>query len=336
MPTTTVFWVDRASGLATAVDDADLGRLLSREDGWLWLDIPELDEQTAQRLGDVFGFHPRAVQDTLHRNHVPKVHGYPGTRAHFFLALHRPLRGTGGHVHYLELDQFVGPNYLVTVHGPRNPVVPLAAMLTETTELAARLTAGRLRPHSPVALSGALVGALTSAEEGAINELAREVGILEQRVMSHKDDNNPQAFLDELFTVRHVLLTIKTMAAQSNEIFSRSVRILKHLDQDEVEVLDDLKDQYRRLDRIAGSQLDFLAGVSDFYRGRTDTRMTIAAERLAVIAAITLPITAISSIMGMNVIVNTESDPRWLTGLLILMAGMSAWLLRWARRQGWW
>jgi magnesium transporter len=31
--------------------------------------------------------------------------------------------------------------------------------------------------------------------------------------------------------------------------------------------------------------------------------MTIAAERLAVIAAVTLPITALSSILGMNVIV---------------------------------
>ena len=35
--------------------------------------------------------------------------------------------------------------------------------------------------------------------------------------------------------------------------------------------------------------------------------MTIAAERLAVIAAVTLPITALSSILGMNLIVNDET-----------------------------
>ena len=35
--------------------------------------------------------------------------------------------------------------------------------------------------------------------------------------------------------------------------------------------------------------------------------MTIAAERLAVIAAVTLPITALSSILGMNFIVNDET-----------------------------
>jgi hypothetical protein len=40
--------------------------------------------------------------------------------------------------------------------------------------------------------------------------------------------------------------------------------------------------------------------------------MTIAAERLAVIAAITLPITSLSSVVGINVIVNdfTKWIPR--------------------------
>jgi magnesium transporter len=47
--------------------------------------------------------------------------------------------------------------------------------------------------------------------------------------------------------------------------------------------------------------------VIEFYQTRTSTKMTIAAERFAVIAAVTLPVTAISSIVGMNVIVNDET-----------------------------
>jgi Mg2+ and Co2+ transporter CorA len=64
--------------------------------------------------------------------------------------------------------------------------------------------------------------------------------------------------------------------------------------------------------------------------------MTIAAERLAVIAAVTLPITALSSVMGMNVIVNDRTDPVFLTILLLVMSAMSILLLVWARRRGWW
>ena len=55
---------------------------------------------------------------------------------------------------------------------------------------------------------------------------------------------------------------------------------------------------------MADSQAEYLQGVIEFYQTRTNTKMTIAAERLAVIAAVTLPITALSSVMGMNVIVN--------------------------------
>jgi Mg2+ and Co2+ transporter CorA len=329
----TVFWVERDTGLAKEVVDADLHELLGRDDGWLWLDVPEPTEPTATMLTTSFGFHPRAVQAAMERAHVPRMHGYPD---HFMLVLHRPLRGAGGHVHYLELDLFVGPNYLITVHGPRNPVVPVAEMLTETDEVSRKLTSGRVKPKSPVALMGWIVATLTGAEETSINLLAEEVGGLEKRVMAHMDDNNPQAFLDELFMVRHVLLTVRTMASQSSEVLSRCARVLKHLPEEDLEVVQDLHDRYRRLDRIATSQLDFLAGVSDFYRGRTDTRMTIAAERLAVIAAITLPITAISSVMGMNVIVNDHSDPIFIGVLLLIMGVMSAFVLRWAKRQGWW
>src|ERR1700710_132012 len=64
------------------------------------------------------------------RNPVPKVHVYPG---HVFIVLHGPERGAHGHVHYLELDQFVGPDWVVTVHGPLNPAVPLDAALAAMT-----------------------------------------------------------------------------------------------------------------------------------------------------------------------------------------------------------
>jgi Mg2+ and Co2+ transporter CorA len=76
--------------------------------------------------------------------------------------------------------------------------------------------------------------------------------------------------------------------------------------------------------------------VIEFYRTRTETKMTIAAERLAVIAVITLPITALSSIYGMNVIVNDRTDFPHLTAVLAVMLTISLILLRWAKRQGWW
>lgn len=328
-----VLWVDQATRSATPRTLEEVPGLLRDSGGWLWLDIPEPDAATAGLLTDVFGLHPAAVRDVLERNHVPRLHVYGET---LFVVLHRPEPGEHGHVHYLELDQFVSASYLITTHGPRNPKVPLARLLQETDEVASKMLAGRFRPASPADVSHRIVSMLALGQESFVNDLARDVGLLEQRVMAHVGDDDPQAFLEELFHTRHALLTVRTMTTQSSEIYGRAIRLFGEADKARVKALRDNKDQYDRLSRISGSQLDFLAGVTEYYRARTDTKMTIAAERLAVIAAITLPVTAISSVMGMNVIVNNATDWGWLAVLLVAMATLSLVLLRWAKRLGWW
>jgi Mg2+ and Co2+ transporter CorA len=87
---------------------------------------------------------------------------------------------------------------------------------------------------------------------------------------------------------------------------------------------------------MADSQKDYLQGTIEFYQARTNTKMTIAAERLAVIAAVTLPVTALSSVLGMNVIVNESTHWEVLFVLLAIMVTMSLSLLIWAKRKGWW
>ena len=316
---------------AGALDDVQ-GVLAAGSD-WVWVDVPEPDESTAALLCDVFGVHPKAAADGLARNHIARLHHYGDI---LYLALHRPEPGAGGHVHYLELDLYVGPGFLVTLHGPRNVTVPLAALLRETGEVAARVDAGRLRPAGPSALLYALVSALTNVQERLVNEFAQQVGRLEQRVMAQADDDHPQEFLDELFTVRHTLLTVRTMAAQGAEVLARAVTLSARSGATDAAALEDLSDQYERLARVTASQLEFLEGVTSFYRARTDTRMLIAAERLAVIAAITLPVAAISSVLGMNVIVNDSTQWPAFVVVVTLMGALSLFLLRWARRQGWW
>ncbi len=325
-------WINDGEG-ASVRDLRELPDLLGRTDGFLWLDIPEWSDQAEQVLTHEFKFHAMAIDDCRNRSHVPRVHVYPN---HLFLVIHAPEIGTGGHVHYLELDQFIGEHFLVTVHGPLNPKVPLDAALRETRAVGERMAQGRLKPTSPFGLTYAIVSLIARREAALVGDVARQVGLLEQRVMAASEEEEPQEFLTELFTARHELLTIRTMAAQGGEIYRRAIRLTSFAPPNGIKLMKDLLDQYERVASLSQAQLDFLMGVTEFYRARTDTKMTIAAERLAVIAAVTLPITATSSIVGMNVIVNDETHWVWLTILLAFMATMSFVLLRWAKRQGWW
>ena len=299
--------------------------------GVLWVDVPVWDDAAADVLVDRFGIHPRAAADCARRNPVPKVHLYSD---HLFVVLHAPERGDRGHVHYVELDQFVGPGWLVTVHGPLNAKVSPDAAAVETAAITRRLASGRAHPATSQELSYALVGALVGRLRDYLSTLTEEVWALERQVTAgHIGD--PEDFLEELFQVRHGLLTVRTMAALSREVYGRMGHLAVIADGAHDLVMD-VEDQFRRIAQMADAQREYLQGVIEFYQTRTNTKMTIAAERLAVIAAVTLPVTAISSIMGMNVIVNDSTHIAWLAWLLAFMATLSVTMLVWAKRQGWW
>jgi magnesium transporter len=298
----------------TQRDPDDLSDLLKGGSGLVWVDIPRVDPEAAEVLAEVFRFHPLAIQDCENRNHVPKVHVYPD---HVFLALHSPELGKGGHVHHLELDQFVGPGYLVTVHGPLDPEVIPELAFRETSAARRRIEAGRLRPTRSFELSHAIVSAMTRHQEEFLGILALEVGLLEQRVIDEEKED-PEAFLEELFRARHGLIAVRTMAALSREIYARLASLTRFVPAEGQPLVADTTDQFERIAAMA------------------NTKMTIAAERLAVIAAVTLPVTALSSVYGMNLIVNESTHWVQLAVVLAVMVTMSGILLRWAKRQGWW
>jgi Mg2+ and Co2+ transporter CorA len=263
---------------------ADLPQLLTRTDGVTWVDIPTWDDEAERVLADTFGFHPLAIRDCRERNQVPKVHVYPG---HVFLVLHAPHPGLAGHVHYVELDQFIGSNFLVTAHGPLNPMVDPSVATVETSSLIHRLESGRLRPTASYELSHGLSSSLTGRLRVLIATLTQEVWGLEQRVTGgHLGD--PEQFLEEMFRARHGLLAVETIASLSREVYARMAKIEAFGSAQGEHLIEDSVDQFERLRAMAHGQKEYLVGTIEFYQTRTNTKMTIAAERLAVIAAVTV------------------------------------------------
>jgi magnesium transporter len=299
----------------------------------VWVDVPHWDDEAAAVLTGVFGLHPLAVRDCAARNRVPKVHAYPDN---LFLVLHAPELGEAGHVHYVELDRFVGARHLVTVHGPTSPEVAPDVPLRDTEEVLARLRAGRLKPRTAFDISHAVVSALARRMEAFVENQTAAVWDLEKRV-TRGALGNPERFLEELFRTRHGLLAVRTMAAQSREIYRRVATLSERFVPEESRPLvHDLVDQFDRISGLAEDERDYLEGVIEFYRARTDTKMRVAAERLAVIAVVTLPITALATVLGMNLIVLHATAPVALAVAVSVMIVMSGLLLTWARRQGWW
>jgi len=255
-------------------DVAEIPDLLARPTGFLWVDIPGCDDDAARVLTEVFRFHPLAVRDCVQRNRVPKMHAYPDC---VFVVLHAPEAGERGHVHYLELDQFIGHNYLVTVHGPTNPAVSPKAAQRETQAVFDRVCTGRLRPASPFALSHAIVSALTRNQEQYVEHVTADVWRLEQQVTGGQVDD-PEAFLNDLFRARHGLLAVRTMGALSGAIYGRMAAVAG-LHNDSKAFVADTADEFTRVRRIADGEREYLQGVIEFYQTILTIKATIVAQQ---------------------------------------------------------
>ena len=324
-------WFVHADGIEPH-DESRLTELLERTDGFAWIDLWADDEHAGRVLSEVAGAHPLVVADCRQRNHVPTLHAYAD---HVFVVLHAPFAGRAGHVHLLELDQLVGRRYLVTVHGPLNPVVAREEALRETTAVRGRIERGTFRPASPAELSHAIGSAIVRSQRSMVSTVAESLPEVEQLAMA-SDFRRPEELLERLFLIRHELITVRTMAAQSHEIYARIGGLERVVPEAERVHARDLAEQFDRLRSLADGESHFLFGVIDLYQTRVTTKMTVAMERLAVIAAITLPVTAIASIYGMNVIVNDATHVTQLVVVLVVMASISGILLRWTKNQGWW
>ena len=309
----------------------DVVELLGRGDGFVWVDVPAWDDQVEGFLG-ALGCHPLVIEECRRRNHVPTVHSYGD---HYYVTMHTPLQGAAGHVHLLELDQIIGERFLITVHGPLNPIVDPVEALAETSAVLRRIESGRFAPSTPAEASYAVTSAVARRQRALIGEVAEKLPGLEQHVMASQL-TDPETLLERMFLIRHELITARTMAAQTHDVYARIASLDRFVPEPARVLARDLADQFDRVRSVADGEAQFLFGVIELYQTKVNTKMTLAMERLAVIAAVTLPVTAIASVYGMNVIVNQQTHVTQLVIVLVAMVAISGLLLRWARRQGWW
>src|SRR4051794_3288604 len=328
-----VRYVDSAGAHPHGTDE--VVRLLARDDGFVWVDVPPgpggWDEEVEAFLSSL-GCHPLVLEACRRRNHVPTVHAYAD---HYYVTTHTPLEGEAGHVHLLELDQIIGDRFLVTVHGPLNPVDDADEGLVETSAVLRRIDSGRFAPTTPAEASYALSSAVARRQRALVGSVAEKLPGLEQHVMASQL-TDPEELLERMFLIRHELITARTMAAQTHDVYARIGSLDRFVPEPSRVLARDLADQFNRVRSIADGEAQFLFGVIELYQTKVNTKMTVAMERLAVIAAVTLPITALASVYGMNVIVNQSTHVIQLIILVAVMLGISGLLLRWTHRQGWW
>ena len=174
---------------------------------WVWIDVMPESGQEIGELGRRFDLHHLAVEDASSDIHFPKVDDYGD---HVFVVLHG-ITEHEGRLETAELDAFLGPDFLITVHFIPSPstewvIANMSRTVSGPDVVLARLadtTARRLLPliealdhdideleERAVAGDGAVVPEIQALRRDTVRQIAFAANASARSETSAQDSRN--------------------------------------------------------------------------------------------------------------------------------------------------
>ncbi len=297
--------------------------------GLLWVDLfREPPEACEPILHHTFGFHPLAVDDALSETHVPKVDDWG---AYLYLVLqaiafnHR----NGSELETLELDAFLGPNYLVTYH--EQPITAAESVWSGCQRDEWHLKKGAAH------LLYELTDQLVTGYMPVVEEIDEAIDHIENQVFSQPEPG----VLEQIFGLKRAVLELRRTLSPQREVLNKLAR-------DDYAVVDardrvyfrDVYDHLVRLYDINEGLRDLIGGALDIYLSVINNRMNDVMKTLTVITTLFMPISFLAGFFGMNFFQPVTRLEAWtgtpvfillLAAMILLPIGMYFWM----RRRGW-
>ena len=273
--------------------DLAIGELLGAirgQSGELWVDIDVTNRHQVALLEKVCGFHPLSVEDTLNPNSRVKLEEYPG---YLFMI----IRGVRFYektddpydLETFNLNFFLGPNYLVTVHGGQSVAIGDVADRVERNPELLKRGAERLM-H-------AIADSAVDAYFPLLDRIDDFVDGLEKRVFVDFDRNA----LHEIFAVKRLVLQLRRHLSPQREVFSILTNRPSALISPESQVyFRDVYDHVLRINDSLDTYRELLSSTLDSYLTQVSNRLGEVTKGLSVVATISIPFVVISGMWGMN------------------------------------
>lgn len=318
-------YYDPSGDVMSGVSVAHLKEKLDSGSGTLWVDIDNRDPEQVRLLSDVFHFHPLAIEDSLNPNSRVKFDEYKG----FVILIVRTVAFIEDtedpyDIETVNFTCFLGPNFLVTVHGQHtHPVDATIEILHKRPELAA---AGAAR------LMHAVVDEAVNAYFPILDQLDDFMDGLEERVFANFD----REALREIFSVKRLVLSLRRHLAPERDVFSIVTNRPSALLSLETQVYyRDIYDHVLRINDALETYRELLGNTLDSYLTQVSNRLGTVTKALSIVATISLPFVVVSGMWGMNFTrVPLSDSPNGFWIMLVVQLGLGGLLLlilRWRK-----
>jgi magnesium transporter len=274
----------------------------------LWIDVTDPTEDDWRLLTEKFDFHPLAVEDAQHARQRAKVDVYDG---YLFLS----LRAWAGMPHKVssdvleithEIDVFLGPNYLVTIH-------PETVTVVEETRKRWERNPGHIG-IKPAYLLYLLFDAVVDDYFPVMDDLDAAIDDLESELYSEpKTDSRTGALvppdMKPALALKKRLILLRQAVAPHRDILNYLLRTDdQSLMPRKLHVFyQDVYDHTLRLTEQIDLHRDIMGGVMDSMMTQASNRMAETSNRMnqvmktmTAISTILMSAALISGIYGMN------------------------------------
>ncbi|MDQ6914434.1 MAG: magnesium/cobalt transporter CorA [Actinomycetota bacterium] len=282
----------------THLDEEAIRELFER-DHFFWLDLRDPSDEELDRVGELFGFHHLAVEDSRNFGQRPKLDEYGD---HAVLVFYGAATDDPAAERLLaEVHLYVSGGYVVTVRRHAGD---------ELEELREKLEGRVLKSEQFVVYR--ILDTLTDTFFPLLARIDDQVDELEDQIID--DPTNEQ--LQRIFGLKRALVSLRKSVTPQRDIFARGIDQLSELPGLELDERDYFRDVYDHLIRISeliDSYRDLLAGATDMYLSTISNRQNEVMKQLAIIATIFLPLSFLTGFFGQNFayLVNHVQNSFW-------------------------
>lgn len=305
---------------------SEMVEILKEPDSLLWVSIERSEPEDAGKiLQDVFHFHPLAIEDCQSIGYQPsKVDDF---NAYLFMIFHALAPNLDfRELQTVEINVFVGPNYLVTSHH--------AELMPPVEAVWKRINRDeRVYSNGSDFLCHAILDALVDDYMPVLDLMDEEIESLEDQVLSKPE---PQT-LARILSLKHSVMTLRRIVAPQRETINRLSRDdFPQIDHQSQIYFRDIYDHLVRIQDLSESIRDIVSGTLDIYLNSTSLRLNEVMKALTIVSTIFLPLSFVAGVYGMNFEYIPELSWRWgYAYAWVIFIAIFAGMLIFFKKRGW-
>ena len=302
-----------------SIDRDAISTLLERDE-YFWLDLTDPGAADIATLGELFSFHPLALEDLRKRGQRPKLDDFGDS---MFLVYYGVGERGGGEIELEEIHAFLAGGYIVTAHQRPSPALE---------EARRRLSAQT--PRSEQFVVYRVLDGLTDSFFPVLERLDDRMEALDAEIFERTSPGQ----LEEITALRRKLVELRRVVTPQRDLLARGIDDILEIPGLEADSRNYFRDVYDHAIRISDqidSYRDLLAGTRDAYLSVVSNRLNQITKQLTIVATIFLPLSFVVGFFGQNfrwLVTNIDSAAAfWALGVGGLVLSVFA-LLAWFKR----